>query len=86
MDKVTNGASTGVMASDMNRLRCETDGVITCVLTAGLVVAAVFWDDLVNAMVMLAVPENQWMSIEDTARRKQQEHCNGCNTSVAEGD
>lgn len=49
-------------------------------------VVAVFWVDLVNAMVMLAIPENQRMSIEDTARRKQYEHCNGCNTSVAEGD
>jgi hypothetical protein len=28
MEEVTNEASTGVMASDINRLRCEADSAI----------------------------------------------------------
>jgi len=58
MDEVANEASTGVMASDMNRLRCEADGFIIRFLTRALAGTAVFWYDSVNAIVMLAICES----------------------------
>jgi len=58
MDEVANEASTGVIASDMNRLRCEAGSFVTRVLTRALAGAAVFWNDSVDAMVIWAISES----------------------------